>query len=71
MILNRSPVAQLCRQMSASLADCNIADRIYDAADGVLQTQVLQEKARAAGLEVQVRAVCLELASARQLSGAR
>lgn len=38
--------------------------------DTALQTEVLQGKARAAGLEVQVKALCLELASARQYAGA-
>lgn len=38
-------------------------------AEAQLQKEVLQEKARATGLEVQVRALCLELAHARENAG--
>ena len=38
-------------------------------AEAQLQKEVLQEKARATGLEVQIRALCLELAHARENAG--
>lgn len=38
-------------------------------AEAQLQKEMLQEKARATGLEVQIRALCLELAHARENAG--
>lgn len=59
--------ALLCFPTQISAVHCYTNHSVF--AEAQLQKEVLQEKARATGLEVQVRALCLELAHARENAG--
>ncbi|KAL0045188.1 hypothetical protein WJX82_000173 [Trebouxia sp. C0006] len=56
-------------QLSTADADGSNSDHQRAPDEAQLQKEVLQEKARATGLEVQIRALCLELAHARENAG--
>lgn len=59
--------ALLCFPTQISAVHCYTNHSV--SAEAQLQKEVLQEKARATGLEVQIRALCLELAHARENAG--
>ena len=62
-----NPCVLLCFPTQILLSNCYTTHFVF--AEAQLQKEVLQEKARATGLEVQIRALCLELAHARENAG--